>query len=71
MGPVYPADNLPCALLREGMAGGDAVALMFGIMTQEAGNVLLAEEFVTVAKEGMHHGAVLRVQADEHPQAHP
>lgn len=48
---VNPADNLPCAFLREVMAGEDTVALMFWIMTQEACNVLLAEEFVAVAKE--------------------
>lgn len=28
---VYPVDNLPCSLLREVMAGGDAVALLLGV----------------------------------------
>ena len=56
---VYPGDNLPCPLLREVMARGDAVALLLGIVSKELGYVLLAKEFVAVAKEGMHHGAVL------------
>lgn len=30
MVPLYPTDNLPCALLRKVMAGGDAVALLLG-----------------------------------------
>ena len=56
---VYPGDNLPCPLLREVMAGGDAVALLLGIVMQEMGDVAVAKEFVAVAKEGMQHGAVL------------
>ena len=56
---VYPVDNLPCSLLREVMAEGDAVALLLGIVMQEMGDVVVGKQFVAVAKEGMHHGAVL------------
>ena len=41
------------------MAGGNAVVLLLGIVSKELGYVLLAKQFVAVAKEGMHHGAVL------------
>lgn len=56
---VYPVDNLPCSLLREVMAEGDAVALLLGIVMQEMGDVAVGKQFVAVAKEGMHHRAVL------------
>ena len=56
----YQADNISCSFLREMMTGGNTVALLPRIMEQELADVLLSEEFVAVAKEGMHQGTVFR-----------